>query len=199
MNANVDVSESPPPEDGDSPFVFSMEGYQGQPPSPLIPRFWAPGWNSVQAVNKFQEEIGGPLRGGDTGRRLIEPPESAEASYYVDVPEASAPPTGHYRLVAAHHIFGSEELSALSPGIAKLATQPYAGLSPEDAEETSLEPGQEVELSLEGRSYRLPVRVVDGLPKGVVALPAGLTGMGWLKLPAWGELKNPRSERGPTL
>jgi NADH-quinone oxidoreductase subunit G len=199
MNANVDVSESPPPEDGDSPFVFSMEGYQGQPPSPLIPRFWAPGWNSVQAVNKFQEEIGGPLRGGDTGRRLIEPPESAEASYYVDVPEASAPPTGHYRLVAAHHIFGSEELSALAPGIAKLATQPYAGLSPEDAEETSLEPGQEVELSLEGRSYRLPVRVVDGLPKGVVALPAGLTGMGWLKLPAWGELKNPRSERGPTL
>ena len=50
-----------------------MEGYQGQPPAPLIPRFWAPGWNSVQALNKFQEEVGGPLRGGDPGRRLIEP------------------------------------------------------------------------------------------------------------------------------
>ena len=31
-------------------------------------RLWAPGWNSVQAITKFQEEIGGPLRGGDPGR-----------------------------------------------------------------------------------------------------------------------------------
>ena len=46
---------------------------QGQPPPALIPRFWAPGWNSVQALNKFQDEVGGPLRGGDPGRRLIEP------------------------------------------------------------------------------------------------------------------------------
>jgi NADH-quinone oxidoreductase subunit G len=198
MNANVNVSESPPPEDGDSPFVFSMEGYQGQPPSPLIPRFWAAGWNSVQALNKFQEEVGGPLRGGDPGRRLIEASESDAASHFEAVAEATPPPTSRYRLVAAHHIFGSEELSALAPGIAKLSPQPYAGLSPEDAGEASLEPGQEVELSLEGRSFRLPVRIVDGLPKGTVALPVGLAGMGWLKLPAWGELRSPHSERGPT-
>ncbi len=196
MNANINVSEFPPPEDGDSPFVFSMEGYQGQPPSPLIPRFWAPGWNSVQSLNKFQEEIGGPLRGGDPGRRLIEAPESAEAADYVDVPEASAAPTGQYRLVAAHHIFGSEELSALAPGIAKLSPQPYAGLSAEDAKEASLEPGQEVAIAMEGQTLRLPVRVVAGLPKGVVALPVGLTGMAWLKLPAWGELKGLSSEKG---
>ena len=36
-----------------------MEGYYGPMPSSLIPFFWAPGWNSVQAVNKFQNEIGG--------------------------------------------------------------------------------------------------------------------------------------------
>ena len=36
------------------------------------PLFWAPGWNSIQAVNKFQEEIAGPLRGGDPGVRLLE-------------------------------------------------------------------------------------------------------------------------------
>ena len=28
----------------------------------------------MQALNKFQEEIAGPLRGGDPGVRLIEPP-----------------------------------------------------------------------------------------------------------------------------
>jgi NADH-quinone oxidoreductase subunit G len=44
-----------------------------QPPPALIPRYWSPGWNSVQAINKFQIEGGGPLHGGDPGRRLIEP------------------------------------------------------------------------------------------------------------------------------
>ena len=73
MLANINVHEPKPPDDPDSPLAFSMEGYPDQPPAPLIPLFWAPGWNSVQAVNKFQEEIGGPLRGGDPGVRLIEP------------------------------------------------------------------------------------------------------------------------------
>ena len=74
MHANIDVHEPKPPDDPDSPLAFSMEGYprRSRPPR-LIPRFWAPGWNSVQAVNKFQDEVGGPLRGGDPGRRLIEP------------------------------------------------------------------------------------------------------------------------------
>ncbi len=195
MNANANVSESPPPEDGDSPFVFSMEGYQGQPPSPLIPRFWAPGWNSVQALNKFQEEIAGPLRGGDPGRRLIEAPENAETPYYGDVPEARAPPSGNYRVVAAHHIFGSEELSALAPGIAKLAPQPYAGLSPDDANDMSLSPGQEVEVTLAGQTLRLPVRILQGLPRGMVALPVGLERMESFELPAFGRLGNPRDEK----
>ena len=60
----------------DSPLAFSMEGDRGQPPSALIARYWAPGWNSVQALNKFQQEIGGLLRGGDPGERLIEPEEA---------------------------------------------------------------------------------------------------------------------------
>ena len=52
---------------------FSMEGYEGQPPAPLISRYWSPGWNSVQALNKYQQEVGGALKGGDPGKRLIEP------------------------------------------------------------------------------------------------------------------------------
>ena len=50
-----------PPHDPDAPLSFSMEGFHGPPPAALIPRYWAPGWNSVQALNKFQEEVGGPL------------------------------------------------------------------------------------------------------------------------------------------
>ena len=67
MHADVDVSEPKPPDDPNSPLAFSMEGYEGRPPPALLAHDWAPHWNSVQALNKFQEEIGGPLRGGDPG------------------------------------------------------------------------------------------------------------------------------------
>ena len=197
MNANVSVHEPQPPEDVDAPLAFSMEGYPGQPPSALIPRFWVPGWNSVQALNKFQEEIGGPLRGGDPGRRLIEPAEDAAAEYLTDVPRHGEPPAGAYLFVPAHHIFGSEELSVLAPGIARLAPQPYAAISPDDARGASLKEGHEVEVVLGDKSLRLPVKIVDALPPGVVALPVGLAGMTPLQLPAWGALRNPHDERGP--
>src|SRR5690606_31655253 len=61
--ANRSVQEQPPPDDPDTPFSFSMEGARLQPPPALIPRFWAPGWNSIQSLNKFQAEINGPLVG----------------------------------------------------------------------------------------------------------------------------------------
>ena len=97
-----DVHEPQPPEDPDSPLAFSMEGYQGEPPPPLIPRFWAPGWNSVQAVNKFQSEVGGPLRGGDPGRRLIEPGAASRTpATSRDVPPAFAPREGEWLVVPA--------------------------------------------------------------------------------------------------
>jgi NADH-quinone oxidoreductase subunit G len=74
MLANISLHEPKPPEDTDSPLSFSMEGFQDEPPAPLIPRYWSPGWNSVQALNKFQQEVGGPLRDrGDAGKRMIEP------------------------------------------------------------------------------------------------------------------------------
>ncbi len=68
MLADVSVHEPKPPADPDTPLAFSMEGYQDQPPAPLISRYWSPGWNSVQALNKFQQEVGGPLKSGDPGK-----------------------------------------------------------------------------------------------------------------------------------
>ena len=82
MHANVSVQEPEQPDDPDTPLAFSMEGYPGNPPPSLIPRFWAPGWNSVQALNKFQDEVGGPLRGGDPGERLIEPTQGKKLAYF---------------------------------------------------------------------------------------------------------------------
>jgi NADH-quinone oxidoreductase subunit G len=145
MLANISVHEPKPIEDVDSPLSFSMEGYDGHPPAPLISRYWSPGWDSVQALNKYQEEVGGELKDGDTGIRLLEPltlPSSlpsregqvpplpsgekagvrgeaiAEIAYFRHVPTANMPKEGENPDLRIYHIFGSEELSAYSPAIA---------------------------------------------------------------------------------
>lgn len=69
--ADIDVSEQKPPDDDETPLAFTMEGYKGKPPSALIPFYWSPSWNSVQALNKYQKHIGGNLTGGDPGIKLI--------------------------------------------------------------------------------------------------------------------------------
>src|SRR5437879_13595950 len=67
MLANISVHEPKPPDDPDSALAFSMESDPGLAPPSLNPFFCAPGWNSIQAVNKFQSEIGSPFPGGDPG------------------------------------------------------------------------------------------------------------------------------------
>ena len=186
--ANVTVHEPAPPADPDSALTFSMEGYRGIPPSSLTPRYWASGWNSVQALYRFQERISGPLRGGDPGKRLIEPDEHRDVSYFRDVPARFEARDGKWLIVPAHHIFGSEELSVLSPGIAERTTRPYLGLYPQDAGLLELNEGQYANLMINGKMLTLPVRMNPTLPRGVASLPKGLPEMEWMDLPAWGRV-----------
>ena len=178
MLAQITVHEPKPPADPDSALAFSMEGYPGEPPPPLIPFFWTPAWNSYQAVNKFQEEIAGPLRGGSAGVRLIEP--GAGYGFFADLPAPFEPRQGEWLLVPRDHIFGSEELSREAPGIAKLAPEPYVGLNPQDAAGF----GPEVEVA--GR--RLPVAPQPDLPQGVAAIPAGFAAFEGWDLPQWSRI-----------
>ena len=83
IHANISVVEPKPPDDPDSALAYSMEGSPNQPPGALQPFFWSPGWNSIQAVNKFQSEVGGALRGGDPGVRLFEP--SKRGTYFTAI------------------------------------------------------------------------------------------------------------------
>jgi NADH-quinone oxidoreductase subunit G len=174
MLANINVSEPKPPQDPDSPLAFSMEGSPNQPPSSLIPFFWSPGWNSIQSVNKFQSEVAGPLRGGDPGVRLIEPPTNGKGSYFTGVPKPFEASAGRWLLIPLYHIFGSEELSRLAPGIAELSPGPYVALNPEDALALHAAEGTEMTVTLGAAAHRLPVKIAPSLAKGLAGLPAGI-------------------------
>ena len=187
--ADVDVSEPKPPSDPDSPFSFSMEGYTGAPPSALISRFWSPGWNSPQAINKFQIEVGGHLHGGDPGRRLIEPTQNANPAYFSDVPASFELRERELLIVPLYHIFGSDELSVLSPGIAEQSPQPYLALNPSTAANLQAGDGEAVEITLDGVAHSLPVKLSPALPEGTAGLPVGLPGPCGITLPAWSRVE----------
>ncbi len=77
--------------------------------------------------------MGGPLRGGPAGKRLLESDENAESKSFDRVPAAFERRDGYLLVVPSYHLFGSEELSVLSPGIADLAAKPHILVNPEDA------------------------------------------------------------------
>lgn len=174
--AHVDVHEPQTPADPDTALSYSMEGYQGIPPSSLLTRPWAPGWNSPQAINKLQLEVAGPLIGGDPGRRLIEPGQGS-VSYFRDIPPPFSARPGTWLVVPLYHCFGSEELSVYAPGIAELSPRPYVALNPTDAAGLHMRAGERADVMLDGVTRRLPLQLLAELPSGAVGLPMGLSGM----------------------
>lgn len=188
MNANVAVSEPKPPEDSDSSLSYTMEGFRRQPPSEMIPFFWSPGWNSVQSVNKYQEEVGGHLRGGDPGVRLLDG-SKGNGTYFGGEPEAFLPLADHLWVVWLHHIFGSEELSTRSQAVAQRIPEPYITLRTSDAVALGIQAGQKLSLDFDGQLVSLPVKTSDSMPAGVAGAPYGLPGMPHVDFPAWGLIK----------
>ncbi len=177
MRANISVHEPRQPQDQDSPFAFSMEGYSGSAEDrQQIPFAWSPGWNSPQAWNKFQDEVGGHLRAGDPGVRLIETQDD-RLTWFGELPAAFNPLQDRWQVVPFHHLFGSEETSALAAPIQERAPQPYVALAKAEAERLGLNEGALLSLSIDGLELRLPLRLEENLSVGLIALPAGMPGI----------------------
>ncbi len=189
MRADQTIHEPPPPVDTDAPLTFSMEGYQGRPPGPMTPFYWAPGWNSVQSLNHYQKEVGQELRGGDPGIRLIAPNEAAQVEYFGEIPDRFHPRGDELLLVPNFHIFGSDELSRRAQGIRSLMPEPYIAIGGKEAEKRRLADGDTVTVKLSGVEVKLPVMIVASIPDGIAALPAGFRQIQGMVLPGFGNLE----------
>jgi NADH-quinone oxidoreductase subunit G len=163
----------PPPEPR-APFVDSDGGARMDVPSSLTARFWTPGWNSGEALNKFQIEVGGGLHGGDPGRRLIEPGGGDAPAASGAVPDAAG--EGDLLLLVRPQVFGGEPLSGRAPVIAARAPAPVVSVSPADAERLGLSAGDRVRVSHEFAAADLELAVDETLPQGLATCPAGAPG-----------------------
>ncbi|WEK21157.1 MAG: NADH-quinone oxidoreductase subunit NuoG [Candidatus Pedobacter colombiensis] len=189
MLANINVSEPKPPEDPDSALSFTMEGYKGIPPAPLTPFFWAPGWNSGQSVNKYQIEIGGPLKGEDQGKRLFPEISSNKNTFLNNVPQPFKSLPDEWLIVPLQHIFGSEELSIYTQGVSERTPQPYIAINKHDAENLNTRENEILQILINDQNYKLRVNIKEELPNGLAGIPyhiPGLTGISW---PAKGIIK----------
>ncbi|HHP5405150.1 TPA: NADH-quinone oxidoreductase subunit NuoG [Aeromonas veronii] len=176
MLADQNVSEPRVAQDPDSPFNFSMEGYAGaRQPLPQVPFAWAPGWNSPSAWNKFQDEVGGHLRAGDPGRRLLEVAEDT-LGWFATIP-APFKAAEALQVVNYAQLFGGEELSARSPVIQARMNEPELVLNPLDAERLALHGGSQVSFSWGGSHWQLRLRLSEQLSAGLVGLPLGVNGL----------------------
>lgn len=170
-NAHIDIKEPEQPEDLQTALAFTMEGTQNPPDSSLVPRFWWPGWNSENAINKFQIEVGGSLQSGNPGKRLIEP--SGERSKPFEITEQEKPDENLVRIVPRAYIFGSEELSRLAPGIAELTPKAELIIHPDLAASLGLGDHDEVRFEINGETYNLTAKLDESVAPDTVCVPAG--------------------------
>ncbi|WP_457566298.1 NADH-quinone oxidoreductase subunit NuoG [Caldithrix abyssi] len=180
INAHVDVSEPKPPQDEDSPLSFTMEGYQGPAPSAALSRFWYPGWNSNQAVNKFQVEVGGGLHGGDPGVRIFKAQLTNKTEYFKDVPAAFKAEKDQWLAVPIYLFYGSDELSRLTPGVEEVIPSPFILLNEKDAEALK---SSRVKIHILNRTVELEVKTSPTFPQGMAGIPIGMPEIGFVNLP----------------
>jgi NADH-quinone oxidoreductase subunit G len=187
MNAKMAVSERKTPDDNDSPLAFSMEGRQEQPPSSLVPFYWAPGWNSVQALNHYLTETNGSLKGGDPGIRLLEINKENNYPYYKNpIPSTDERKDG-WTLVPVYQIFGSEELSSLGAAVSTRIPEPFVWLTQKDADIIGARNGEIIQLDIAAHSIQIKVIIENSLQQGIAGLSVFLPGMDFMDLPGHGK------------
>ncbi len=152
-------------------------GYSGsQEDRQQIPFAWSPGWNSPRAWNKFQDEVGGHLRAGDPGVRLIEP-KGEGLDWFQAVPVPFSAKADSWKVVPLYHLFGSEENSSRAAPIQQRIPETYVALSKEDADRLGVNDGATLGFQLRGQALRLPLRIDEQLGAGLIGLPVGFAGI----------------------
>jgi NADH-quinone oxidoreductase subunit G len=186
MNANIAVSEPKPLQDNDSPLAFSMEGQQEIPPSSLVPFYWTPGWNSVQALYNYLGEDGS-LKGGDPGIRLIELSQTGKNVYFKQVADNQEIHSDEWLILPVYRIFGSDELSSVGASIIQKISKPFVLINQQDADRIALKEGDSVQLEIIKIILTLVVKIDNNLPEGIAGISVNLPGMPFIDIPGAGK------------
>ncbi|MEH6626809.1 MAG: NADH-quinone oxidoreductase subunit NuoG [Motiliproteus sp.] len=176
MLAQVSVHEPKQTVDNESALAFTMEGVPftamaaGQPSGGLMPFSWYPGWNSNQSIHKFLQEVGGPVKGAAAGVRLSLHSHPDLNTEWVEPPKKPRGKADHLLLLTTAQIFGSDELSVLSPAIAERSKPAQLSLHPEDANAFNIKADDLVQVSFDHHHIQLSVVIQSEQAKRVALI-----------------------------
>lgn len=188
MHAHEAVSESAPPEDVDSPLAFSMEGQPEDSTPSLVTSYWSPGWNSVQATNKYLDEPNGNLKGGNPGIRIIPTAAQAKNAYYKLTGSKAKKNKGEWQFFPVYQIFGSEELSAKASSLSERIKEPFLVMHSEDAGKIGVDENENIQVEIRNEKITLRVLFENSLPHNVAGVSVLLPDMPFIALPGNGKI-----------
>jgi NADH-quinone oxidoreductase subunit G len=171
MRAHINVHEPKQEQDEDGLMTFSMEGVPPTTDATIFNSPWAPGWNSNQALFKFQKHTGAELSQAGHGELLFDGSAGAKAWYAATVTKATLQ---GFAMFPLYHLFGSEELTAKSDAIQARATAAYVALNPADAARLGLGASDGVQVQNNGA---VPYLVRNSVQPGTVGISVGLSGL----------------------
>jgi len=176
LRSNIDVHEPCQPKDINSMFAFSMEGYnQPNASIPHIPFAWFPGWNSPQAWNKFQIEVGKNLISGDSGVHLFKENKKIFDPYEHSVLK-SIIKKEYWHIVPYYYLYGNEELTQYSSIIQENIPLEYALISLLDAMKLGLKKDSKIVFNCLNKDYCLSIQLSKCLSEKQIGLPIGRKG-----------------------
>jgi NADH-quinone oxidoreductase subunit G len=165
-----------------------MEGGYEIPPSSLVPFYWSPGWNSVQALYKYTDEPNGSVKGGDPGIRLIENDDGKRMEYFSQIPLSFKPEPDQLFVVPVNNIYGSEELSSKCNAVSERIPESTIYLNVTDADRIGLKTGDQVSLLIAEDQINVQLKISESIPKRVAGLFNRLSDVSYIELPRWGRL-----------
>jgi NADH-quinone oxidoreductase subunit G len=164
-----------------------MEGQNENPPSSLVPFYWTPGWNSVQAMYNYLDEPDGRMKGGDPGVQLFEKSAGNKGVYLENSRQKSEVHKDELQIVPVYQIFGSEELSAVSSPIVTRINELFVFMNPEDSEFLQLSDGESVLLEILNMKLNVKVKIENSIVPGLAGLSVNLPGMPYIDIPGNGK------------
>lgn len=194
IRAQLNVHEPQQPCDPDSALAYSMEGvpvyrraaglHPGLPPLPFA---WYPGWNSNQALQKFDQQRRGQLGHEVAEARLI-PAKNVLTHNWYDPAGRRANKTDEQAarallIVPQPLAFGSEELSRASAAIAARSQPASLWLHPDDAHPQGIADGDQVAINLDGHELSLQAQLDPGQAPGIARVADGMPPLCGCSLP----------------
>jgi NADH-quinone oxidoreductase subunit G len=191
IKANINVSEQRLSQDQDSPLAYTMEGLSENPPSSLVPFYWTPGWNSVQAMYNYLDEPGASMKGGDPGIRLFEQTKGKKVSYFGNGAQGLVQKKDEWLIVPVFQIFGSDELSSEGAAIQQRIKTPFVLMNQNDADILNIKDGENVEAEIGKLKIIAVIRIDNTLVDGIAGISVKLPGMPFIDIPCNAKFHKP--------